>query len=86
MRGVAEGFVKDRTLANATIDQDRILRTVAREDIRFQRDKQFIGRVGVGAENRLAADDDDLGRVRVAGGSADDVLKLRPIQVPGTRG
>ncbi len=78
--------MEDGAFANAAIDQDRVLRSVARENIRFHGDEQLLRRVGKGGENRLAADDDELGRVGVAGGSADDVFKLRPIHELENRG
>ena len=78
---VAEGLVKDRTLADSAINEDRILGTVARENISFIRDEQLVWCIGICAENRLAADHDDIGGVGIAGGGPDDVLKLQPIHV-----
>ena len=59
---------------------------VAREHVGFHGDEQFIGRVRIGAKHGLTADDDDLGRIRVARGRADDVFKLQPIHAFGIRG
>lgn len=73
---VAEGLMKRRTFADASINQVGVTRTAERKQIGFDGNQQFCRRIGKLAEHRLAAEDDKLIRARNAGGGADDVLKL----------
>ncbi len=60
------------------------MRTIPGENIGLDRDEQLGRCLGEGAENRLTADDDNVGSVGVTGGRADDMLKLRPIHARKT--
>lgn len=60
VRVVAERFVERRFLADGTVDQICLLRCIERVSVRFGRDGQFSGRLRETAQNRLAADDDEL--------------------------
>lgn len=57
----------------------RAVRLVFRVDVRFSRDAQLGGGVGVLTEDGLAANHDDLVVVRDVGSRANQVLELPPL-------
>ena len=83
---VAKRFVKKGALADRTIDENGVATSVARKDICLGRNEEFGRGIGIGGENGLTADDDDVRSVGVPGRRTDDVLKLQPIHardIPG---
>lgn len=66
-------------LADRALDEVGAVRVVARVDVDVGRHEQLGRRVGVLAEDRLAADHDDLGVSGDRRRGPDDVLELRPV-------
>jgi hypothetical protein len=60
MRVVAERLVEVRAVAESAFDLDRLVRSSPRIDVDLLRPKQCLGSIGVGGEDRLAADDNEL--------------------------
>ncbi len=74
---VAVGAVKRRAIAERPVYLIGPGRVAKRVDVGLQRAKQGFGRVGVGAENGLAADDDKLVLVHDVGCGSYDMLEVR---------
>jgi len=73
---IAKGVMKRRLLPNGTVHQFRFLRRVFRVHIRFLRNGKLGWRIGKGAEDRLASNDDQFARVRDAARGADQMFKI----------
>jgi len=69
-------LMERRELADGPIDQVGLGGIVERIAVDLHRAKQRLGRVGVGRQERLAADDHDLATPRNTAAGAKDVLKL----------
>jgi hypothetical protein len=70
-----------RAVAESTVDQVRCARVMQRVDVGLERLQQRSRRCLVGAENRLASNDDELAFARDAGRRSDDVFELVDAQL-----
>ena len=76
MRVIAERSMKRRAVAKRPVDRGGRAGEVERVYVDLERDEQRAGRVIVGTENRLAADDDELIMSRHLSGGRDHVLEI----------
>jgi hypothetical protein len=74
MRVVAERLVEVRAVAESAFDLDRLVRSSPRIDVDLLRPKQCLGSIRVGAEDRLAADDNELAFIDYLSGCSDHVM------------
>jgi hypothetical protein len=68
--------MKRRPVSERAVDEVSLLRRRSRIDVDFQRDQQRCGSFRVGAENRLAADDDEIIFFRDLRGRCEDMINV----------
>jgi hypothetical protein len=78
VRVVAEGLLEARSIAEGSFDRDRFVRSPTRVEVCFLRPEQRLGSVRIGSEDRLTADDDELGLAQDLRGRSYDVIEVGP--------
>jgi hypothetical protein len=78
MGEVAEGAVKVRAISRRALNLDGAVRSTLRVEVDLHRLEERRRRVGVGAEDRLAADHYEFVELDDVRGSGDHVIEIRP--------
>lgn len=73
---IAVRLLEVGTVANGPFDLDRLFRGIARIHVGFLRAEERLRRVGVAAENRLAANDHELVFAHDLCRGGDDVMQI----------